>query len=922
MAVGPSSGHIGLSGRRAERGVLDGLLEGAREGRSGVLVVRGEAGIGKTALLEYAVASASDLRVLRAVGVESEMELAYASLHQLLVPMLDGLGRLLGPQRDALAVAFGLREGPVPDRFQVGLAVLGLLSETADERPALCVIDDAQWLDRASAQVLAFVARRLLAEGVVMLFAAREPGEEFAGLPELVVEGLGEGDARELLRASVPGLLDDRVALQLVEETRGNPLALLELPRGLSPARLAAGFGLLGAASLLGRIEESYRDQLEALPVDTRRMLVVAAAEPTGDPAVLWGASGLLGIADTALEPAESAGLLEVASRVRFRHPLVRSAVYQAASLRERRLAHQALAGATDARTDPDRRAWHLAEATPGPDEDVAAELERAAARAQARGGLAAAAAFLERAAALSSEPSRRAQRALAAAQAHFQAGALNDAVELLETAESGAAVDDLLRAHTRLLRAQIAFASRRGSDAAPLLLAAARELEDVDPSLARATYLEALSAAMFAGRLSRLGSGVLEVAQAAMAAPQPLHPQRVPDLLLDGLATLFIEGYRPALPILRQAQSAFDADMSAAEQLHWLWLACVFSMLLWDDVRWETLSERNVQLARETGALGELPHALGMRAQVHFFAGELATAATLVDETRAAAEATGVRLPPYAAVGLAAIRGRETETVGLIDDSREELTRRGEGIGISVLDWSEAVLYNGLGRYGEACAAAARVAEHPDDVNSSSWGMVELIEAAVRAGTPELAAEAHGRLLDMTQASDTDWGLGIAARSRALLTGDAGAESLYREAIERLGRTRLRPELARAHLLYGEWLRRESRILEAREQLRTALEMFNAMGTEAFAERARRELEAAGERAREPTVEAREELTSQEAQIARLARDGLSNREIGARLFVSPHTVHYHLRKVFAKLNITSRNQLERVLSDDADGE
>ena len=909
-----------MLGRRAERVALDGLVDGAREGRSGVLVVRGEAGTGKTALLEYAIASASDLRVLRAVGVQLEMELAYASLHQLLVPMLDGLERLLGPQRDALAVAFGLREGPAPDRFLVGLAVLGLFSETADERPTLCVIDDAQWLDRASAQALVFVARRLLAEGVVMLFAAREPGEEFAGLPELVVEGLGEADARELLRAAVPGLLDDRVARQLVEETRGNPLALLELPRGLSAARLAAGFGLLGAASLSGRIEESYRDQLEALPVDTRRMLLVAAAEPTGDPALLWRAGERLGITDTALEPAESAGLLEVGARVRFRHPLVRSAAYGAASLRERRLVHLALAGATDARTDPDRRAWHLAEASPGPDEDVAAELERAAARAQARGGLAAAAAFLERAAALSSEPSRRAQRALAAAQAKFQSGALNDAVELLETAESGAAVDDLLRAHTRLLRAQIAFASTRGSDAAPLLLAAARELEEVDAGLARATYLEALSAAMFAGRLSRLGAGVHEVARAAMAAPQPLGPQRVPDLLLDGLATLFTEGYRPAVPILRQAQSAFDADLSAAEQLPWLWLAATSSVHLWDYVRWETLSERNVQLARETGARGELP--LGMLAQVRFFAGELATAASLVDETRTAAEAMGVRLPPYAAVGLAAIRGREAETVGLIDDSREELTRRGEGIGLSVVDWAEAVLYNGLGRYEEACAAAVRVAEHPDDVVSSSWGMVELIEAAVRAGTPELAAEAHGRLSDMTQASGTDWGLGIAARSRALLTGDAGAESLYREAIERLGRTRLRPELARAHLLYGEWLRRESRTVEAREQLRTALEMFNGMGTEAFAERARRELEATGERAPKRTVETRDELTPQEAQIARLARDGLSNREIGARLFISPHTVHYHLRKVFAKLNITSRNQLGRVLSDDADGE
>jgi DNA-binding CsgD family transcriptional regulator len=921
MAVGPSSGHIGLSGRRAERGVLDGLLEGAREGRSGVLVVRGEAGIGKTALLEYAVASASDLRVLRAVGVESEMELAYASLHQLLVPMLDGLGRLLGPQRDALAVAFGLREGPVPDRFQVGLAVLGLLSETADERPALCVIDDAQWLDRASAQVLAFVARRLLAEGVVMLFAAREPGEEFAGLPELVVEGLGEGDARELLRASVPGLLDDRVALQLVEETRGNPLALLELPRGLSPARLAAGFGLLGAASLLGRIEESYRDQLEALPVDTRRMLVVAAAEPTGDPAVLWGASGLLGIADTALEPAESAGLLEVASRVRFRHPLVRSAVYQAASLRERRLAHQALAGATDARTDPDRRAWHLAEATPGPDEDVAAELERAAARAQARGGLAAAAAFLERAAALSSEPSRRAQRALAAAQAHFQAGALNDAVELLETAESGAAVDDLLRAHTRLLRAQIAFASRRGSDAAPLLLAAARELEDVDPSLARATYLEALSAAMFAGRLTH-GAGLIEISRAALAGPPlPETPQPF-DLLLQGLAVQITDGYAAGAPLLKEALDAFQSRARLSpDDARWLWFASLIALYMWDDNAWSVIFTRQLELARQTGALPALAFALRTGSPVYAFFGELRTAALLEEEHRAASEATGIAPDPIPRLGLASLRGREAEFSALSRTTTSEAEARGEGIALTTAEFLSGGLYNGLGRY-EAALAAVLPAEGLYTEGPAIWALTELIEAAVRCGQPERAQRAFEHVQETTRAAGTDWALGIEARLGALLTDGDAADELYKEAIRRLGRTRIRVQLARTHLLYGEWLRRQRRGRDAREQLRAAHQLFSDSGVEAFAERARRELEAAGERARERTVEARDELTSQEAQIARLARDGLSNREIGARLFISPHTVHYHLGKVFAKLNITSRNELRRVLSDDADGE
>src|SRR4029077_4219465 len=600
-----------------------------------------------------------------------------------------------------------------------------------------------------------------------------------------------------------------------------------------------------------------FARRLEGLCDDTRLLLLLAAADPVGDPLLLWRAAEKLGMSAGPAAEMETGGLLTLGEQVTFRHPLVRSAVYGSAPVEQRRAVHSALAEVTDRRADADRRAWHLAAAASAPDEEVASELERSAGRAQARGGLAAAAAFLQRSVALTGDPARRTDRALAAARANLYAGAFDEALRLLPIAEADSP-DERQRAHAQLLRAQIAFATR-GSGAPTLLLNAARELESLDLDLARATYLEALSAAMFAGRFTRLGSGVHEVAQAAMAAPQRLLNPRVPDLLLDALATLFTEGYRPALPLLRQAQSAFDADMSAAEQLHWLWLGCVSSVLLWDDVRWETLSERNVQLARETGALGELTHALGMRAHVHFFAGELAAATSLVEEIRAAAEATGRNPPPYAAVALAAMRGREAETVGLIDNCREDLTRRGEGIGISVLDWAEAVLYNGLGRYEEARAAAVRVAAHPADVTSSSWGMVELIEAAVRAGTPELAAEAHARLLDMTQASGTDWGLGIAARSRALLTQDAGAESLYCEAIERLGRTRLRPELARARLLYGEWLRRQRRHTDARGELRIALEMFNDFGMEAFAQRTHRELRATGERPRRRTPDTRD---------------------------------------------------------------
>jgi DNA-binding CsgD family transcriptional regulator len=905
-----------LFGREREREALDRLLHGVRAGRGGVLVVQGEAGVGKTALLEYVAEAGREFWIARASGIEAEMELPYAAAQQLCSPFFGLMERLAQPQRDALGVAFGVSTGPAPDRFLVGLAVLGLLAEAAEEQPLLCLVDDAQWLDSASAGTLAFVARRLLAERIALVFATRTSGDPLIDLPEVHVEALGRRDARALLESVLPARLDERVLDRIVSETRGNPLALLELPRGLTPTQLAGGFGLPQAVPVSAGIEESFMRRLPALPQEAHRLLLVAAADPVGDPALVWRAAKRLGIPESAAHTLESEELLALSPRVVFRHPLVRSAVYGSASADELREVHRALADATDPHIDPDRRAWHRAQAAATPDEEVAGELERSAARAQARGGFAAAAAFLERAVALTPEPARRAQRALAAARTKFQAGALDDAFDLLETAESGTAVDDPVRAQMHLLGAQIEFAARRGNDAPQLLLDAARRLESLDVDLARETYLDTLSAAMFAGRLATPEAGVLEVSRAALAAPQPPHPARAPDLLLDGLATLFTEGYGPAVPILRQAQSAFGTDMSVAEQLRLLWLASVSSVLLWDDVRWETLSERHVQLARQTGALGELPLALSQRVYTHLFAGELTTAASLVEQIQAATEATGGTLAPYGAVGLAALRGREAEAARLIGGSRADVTRRGEGIGLSVLDWAEAVLYNGLGRYEQACVAALRLTEHPRDLNSLNWWMVELIEAAVRAGTPELAADTHRRLREMTQASGTDWALGLEARSRALLSTGKIAEDLYREALARLARTRVRSDLARAHLLYGEWLRRERRRLDAREELRTAFELFRDFGMEAFAERARLELEATGEHARRRTVDTLDQLTPQETQIARLAAEGHTNREIAVRLFISASTVEYHLRKAFRKLNVRSRTQLEDRLS------
>jgi len=652
--------------------------------------------VGKTALLDYLAEQASGCQVVRAAGVQSEMELAFAGLHQLCAPLLERTDRLPVPQRDALRIAFGLSSGPAPERFLVGLAVLGLVSDVAGERPLLCVVDDVQWLDRTSSQVLGFVARRLGADPVGLVFAARVPGDDVAGLPELAVEGLGPSDARALLDSVLTGPLDARVRDQIVAEMRGNPLALLELPRGLSPTELAGGFGLPGVVPLSGRIEQSFRGQIDLLPASARRLLVLAAADPSGDPLLVRRAAERLGLPADAGGPAADAGLVEFSPRVRFRHPLTRSAAYRSATTQERGQAHAALAEATDQALDPDRRAWHRAAAALVPDEDVAAELERCADRAQARGGLAAAAAFLERAMTLTPEPAGRAGRALAAAQANLRAGAFDKARDLLATAEAGP-LDDFYDAQADLLRGQLAFASGPGSDAPPLLLKAAKRL---------------------------------------------------------------------------------------------------------------------------------------------------------------------------------------------------------------------------------ALAAALRASEHKH-IYASSWAWPELIEAAVRTGDMGLAGETLDRLTETTKAGGTDLGLGIDARSRALLSEGEAAEDLYHEAISRLGRTRRRPDLARAHLLFGEWLRRERRRGEARGQLRTACHMLEAMGMEAFAERARRELAAAGEpmanriaeAGRTSSGRASQQLTAQEAQVAQLARDGLSNPDIAARLFISTRTVQYHLGKVFAKLGIDSRGQLHRVL-------
>ncbi|TCC51372.1 LuxR family transcriptional regulator [Kribbella capetownensis] len=901
----------GLLGRQEEGVVLDRLVEAARTGRSDVLVLRGEAGVGKSALLDSLLERTHGCRITRAAGVESEMELAYAGLHQLCQPFIDGIERLPRPQHEALGTAFGMATGPAPDRFLIGLAVLNLLSDASGRQPVVCVVDDAQWLDRMSARILAFVARRLAAESVVMLFAVRDGMDhEFTGLAELEVRGLSDSDARALLDSVLPGMVDSRVRDRIVAETRGNPLALLELPRAWTAAELADG---LGAGTLAGRIEESFVRRLEPLPADTRLLLLAAAAEPLGDPTLLWRAAEELGLgADPAAAAAES-GLITFGRHIQFRHPLVRSAVYRIATPQARQAVHQALADVTDPGLDPDRRVWHRAQATSVPVEEVAAELESSARRAQARGGFFAAGSFLERSAELTLDPDRRAERLLAAATAKRSAGALDAALDLLNDVADGPP-DTLRAAEGECLRGEIAFDQGRAREAARTLLAAARKLDPLNARRARITYLEAMSAAIWASGPDTPGI----LAFAAGAAPPPADSEPPADMLLQALAVRFTRGYATAAPDLIKALArAREEEVGAEDVGSWLWLAGnrasgIVAIEVWDFETAQELAGRQDRLARETGALVQLQFALSFRANLECLTGDLDAVAGLVEEDRQIAAATGNPQVGYGGLLLEAFRGDEVTACRLIDAAVREATAREQGRMAVFATYANAVLHNGLGRYDTARDAALRVFEQ-DVIGYGVLVVSELAEAASRTGDTKLVESALTWLTERTTAVPTDWGFGIEARIRALL---GGQEADYRESIERLSRTALRVETARSQLLYGEWLRREGRRVDAREQLRTAHDQLTGMGLEAFAERARHELLATGETVRKRSPETSNDLTAQEAQIAGLARDGLTNPEIAAQLFISPRTVEWHLRKTFSKLGIRSRRQLRTALA------
>ena len=893
-------------GRGDERVALGGLLSGARQGRSGALVIRGEPGIGKSAVLDYAARSAAGFQVAQACGVEAERELSFAGLQLLCGPAADRIRDLPAPQADALEVALGLRRGEPPDRFMVGLAVLSLLSALAEEQPVLWVIDDAQWLDQASTQVLGFVARRLQVDPVVLVFGVRagEDLPDLTGIATLDVRGLDDGDARTLLAAGLPGPLDATVADRILAEAHGNPLALLELPRASTPAGLAGGFEI--PRTVRGRVEEAFRQRIAGLPEETRLLLLLAAAEPLGDPDLLRAAAGRLGLEEKAAETAEAEELIRVGERVTFRHPLVRSAVYHAAPGADRRLVHRALAEVTDPGTDPDRRAWHRAEAAAGADEDIAADLERSAERAQARGGLAAEAAFRERAVALTPGRGRVSVRALAAAWAKLAAGAPAAARELIGIARQGR-LGPAERAHLELLEARTVLLLTQSLYGAPeLLLHAARQLAPFDPALSREIYLEAIEDAIYAGHLGSK-DGRRSAAQAARSAPDAAEPPRPVDLLLDGLVTRFTTGGAAGTRALKKALAAYREQAGGPVPEP----AIITAIALWDDETWALLAERNVQFLRRNGDLVGLLLASRDLANLETLRGDFGAASRVSEEAAGIGAALGVALHRIDAVILAGWRGREQETLALTRSARPVMADRGSGLGHVIIGYATAVQYNALGLYHEALRAVKDCVEAnvSDEV---PWALPEVIEAAVRTQNPLLARKALDRLPAAGAAAGTDWGLGVATRSRALMTGDARqAEDLYLKAIGTLGRTTIATDLARAHLVYGEWLRRERRRGDAREQLRTAHAMFASMGAEAFADRAARELRATGEHPRKRSAAITPRLTPQQAQIAQLASAGLSNPEIAAQLFISRRTVEYHLQNIFTELGITSRTQL-----------
>ena len=917
-----------LPGRAAECRILDDLLSTVRTGGSGVRVLLGEAGIGKSSLLQYLRTSASGFLMLGATGIESDMELPFAGLQQACAPILDMRQRLPAPQRAALEGAFGLSDSaPAPDRFLVGLAVVGLLAAASAEQPVLLVIDDVQWLDTVSAQTVFVVARRVLAERVCLVLALRTPIDGISGLPAMAVGSLDDQDARELLETAFPGRLDPAVRDRIVAEARGNPLALLAITKDLNAVELAGGYQRPDKRPVVADIEARYQATVQSLPLGARRVLLLAASEPVGDPVLLRCAMQHLGLPLGAATAAEDAGLITIDTRVQFQHPLARSAVYRSAGMDERRAVHAALAACTDPEADPDRRAWHRALAADTVDAQGADELEASARRALLRGGTAAAAAFLTRSVELTPEPATRGIRALAAADAHREVASFEAAQQLLATAEL-CPLSELQRARLAQLRTRLAFVTARTRGDAEGLVAAvdgfssvAAQLESLDADMATEAYLEAMSAAMYLGR--RGGPKAEQVAAAARHAFADVTPARPLDDVAHALADRLALGAEASMPaVIRAVETLKRAGREevSGQSNRWFWLGfpIVHESLIheaWDDEGWHEIASSAMTLATERGALTLLPSALLARAGAHMERGELESAQAMVAEANETAIATGYTPLKYHRLVLSAWRGDDAEATRLINSALKDSASRGEGRIAGLAYLGTAILNNGKGRYPEALAAALRAYEY-EDLGFFGELLIELIEAAVRADDPDSAADAMQRLEARTLACGSPRALGTLARSRALIAPETKAERHFQEALDQFGRTRQAMHFARAQLLYGEWLRRHRAAKQARDQLRAAHASLQQMGSTGFAERARRELQAAGAKTRRQPTATGDALTAQEHQIAQLAGRGLTNQEIAGQLFISAHTVEYHLRKVFAKLNIRSRRELRALFT------
>jgi DNA-binding CsgD family transcriptional regulator len=910
-----------LLDRLNERIQIDHVLEAAEQGMSAVLVLQGEAGTGKTALLEYAIGSASDLGVVRLVGIESEIGLSFAALHQLLLPFLGDLDSLPAPLRHALATAFGLHDGGPPDRFLVGLASLTLLSGAATARSLLCVVDDAQWLDQESAAVLAFVARRLHADAIGMLFAVRDPSERHAsldGLPRLRVRGLGPADARELLASAAADRIDSEVSERIIAQTSGNPLALIELGRELAPGQLTGEIALPQPLPLGRSLQARFLSQVRGLPAATQIMLLTAAADPTGNPALLWRAGQQLSFGFDAAGPAEAHDLVTIGpTTLTFRHPLVRSAIYHGATLVDRQRVHRALAEATDRGSGADLRAWHRSEAAHEPDETVAAELEHAAERAWSRGGWAATGAYLTRSASLTPDAAARLRRVLAAAQAENTAGASLRAQALLDSV-AGQLDDPRQRMVAQRIQGAIYYALMEPAKTASILLSAARQIAPIDIGLARDALLDALAASRVCGRLGAAGASGADIARAARSMPpSPKAATGISDLLLDADTTLLLDGHEAAVPQLSRVVAALrQAPMDSADLLTWTGIGCWAAGALGDDDALYSLGSRLEEQARVQGAVPALSIALLFAGVSELFAGTLGRARAMFTERDAIEEARSSNCG-VGKVMVLAWQGQVSETRAQAAAVARAATEDGLGWKLVYVEYALAVLELGLGHYEEALASAPHGYE--ENVILSTFALPDLIEAAVRCGQLEIARDILDRVGRRAAASPTPLALGLLARSRALLADGPDAEALYREAIGHLRLARGVSHLARAHLLLGEWLRRNKRRRDAREHLQAAHSAFETMGAGAFAERARLELAATGQTARKRTPGHHGDLTPQELHVAVLAAAGSTNPEIAAQLFISPKTVDYHLGKIFRKVGVGSRRELARVPLDRA---